>query len=178
MGIVFYLHSAGSGFAHRVECAHTHTHRKKRQTHMQKRHRTQTQFVIYFQEGDFFRGTACLILCGRENLMPLNRFSPGKGEKLDLRTGNFIWEDWLRLRERGGEAYEGSAGGGGEMKIYTAVLNQQRLMSLLLFLPDSLVLQTPPPLPASVAPHQHSGFPHHCQERRRHCQPLLVCQRS
>lgn len=84
------------------------SHSHKKQTHMQKRHRTQTQFVIYFQEGDFFRGTACLILCGRENLMPLNRFSPGKGEKLDLRTGNFIWKDsecvGRRRREcRGGE---------------------------------------------------------------------------
>lgn len=36
--------------------------------------------------------------------MPLNRFSPGKREKLDLRTGNFIWQDWLRLEERGEEA--------------------------------------------------------------------------
>lgn len=29
--------------------------------------------------------------------MPLNRFSPGKGEKLDLQTGNFIWQCRLRL---------------------------------------------------------------------------------
>lgn len=59
------------------------------------------------KRADFFRGAACLILSGGENLMPLNRFSPGKGEKLDLPTGNFIWRDWLRLGERGEDAGRG-----------------------------------------------------------------------
>lgn len=43
------------------------------------------------------------------------------------------------------------------MKIYTAVLNQQSLMSL--FFPDSLVLLLTPSL-SSLPPHQHSEFPH------------------
>lgn len=47
------------------------------------------------------------------------------------------------------------------MKIHTAVLNQHRLMSLLLFFPDSLVLLTPP---LSLPPHQHSRSPRHPQE--------------
>lgn len=43
------------------------------------------------------------------------------------------------------------------MKIYTAVLNQQSLMSL--FFPDSLVLLLTPSL-SSLPPHQHSEFRH------------------
>lgn len=42
------------------------------------------------------------------------------------------------------------------MKIYTAVLNQQSLMSL--FFPDSLVLLLTPSL-SPLPPHQHSEFP-------------------
>lgn len=44
--------------------------------------------------------------------MPLNRFSPGKEAKLDLRTGNFIWQHWLRLRAgREEKTHKGSAWG-------------------------------------------------------------------
>lgn len=118
----------------------THTH-KKADTHAEKRHRTQTQFVIYFQEGDFFRGNACLILCGRENLMSLNRFF--QRNRVEIRFAN--WELHLGGLAQTRRAWGGRAKGvcGGGMKIYTAVLNQQRLMSLLT---DSLAFQTPPPL--------------------------------
>lgn len=45
-----------------------------------------------------------------------------------------------------------------EMKIHTAVLNQQRLLHRLLFLLGSLVLSNP------SSPRQHGRFPHRRQE--------------
>lgn len=159
--------------SHAVQREHT----QKKHTRMHKRHRTQTQFVVYFQEGDFFRGTACLILCGRENLMPLNRFSPGKREKLDLRTGNFIWQDWLRVGERGEEEKPTKGVWGGGENLYCSA------ESAVPHVPPSLLPRlscssnpSSPPFFSSSSSAQRIPSP--SPRSRRCCQPLSVCRRA